>query len=294
MSHHQDAPGLTPPDVDAETAAIHLSDFYVFRAPDDPGATVLVLDVNPFAAAPAFRPDAVYEVCVDTDGDARADIAFRVTFSDSAQPSDQRATVRYETGALADEPGRSGRVLVADAPVSLTPEVRVTTADGSSFFAGLRSDPFFADLAGAADFSFTGTDFFADSDVFAIVLQVPSALVRPASSASRGAVGLWARIGVGDGDDVRQVDRLGNPLVNILFNPEDPDRPYNRAHPADDRATYLSKFTEVLQHAGRSADDARKVAESLLPDVLAYDPDVDGGDPNGHTLTADAVDAASR
>lgn len=60
MSRHQDAPGLTPPDVDPATAAVHISDFYVFRAPDDPDATVLIVDVNLFAAAPAFRADAVY------------------------------------------------------------------------------------------------------------------------------------------------------------------------------------------------------------------------------------------
>lgn len=48
----------------------------------------------------------------------------------------------------------------------------------------------------------------------------------------------------------------------------------------------------MLQHAGRPEPDARRIALSLLPDMLSYDPSADGGDPNGHTLTSGAVDAA--
>lgn len=114
-------------------------------------------------------------MCVDSDDDAHADIAFRVTFTETDSNGDQRATVRYDTGARADEPGAAGRILLDDALVSLGSNAQVThiELDGGGrldFFAGLRSDPFFADLAGAADFNFTGTDFFADSDVFAIAL----------------------------------------------------------------------------------------------------------------------------
>ena len=43
------------------------------------------------------------------------------------------------------------------------------------FFAGLRSDPFFADIEGGANhFQWTGRDSFAGKNVFAIVLEVPN------------------------------------------------------------------------------------------------------------------------
>jgi hypothetical protein len=238
----------------------------------------------------------VYEVCVDTDGDTRADLALRVRFTAATTLHEQHATVSLVAGGSADVPGVDGNVLLSGAPASPGTEAVVTDAEvpGSGllrFFAGRRSDPFFADLAGAADFSFTGTDFFAEHDVFAIALQVPSPLLlgdRPPGT----ALGVWARISLIAGEECQQVDRLGQPLVDILFGGDDPDRPYNRTHPSQDRDRYVDAFTAVLQHAGRSEDEARGVALFLLPDVLRYDPSVDGGDPNGHTLTADAVDAA--
>ena len=48
----------------------------------------------------------------------------------------------------------------------------------------------------------------------------------------------------------------------------------------------------MLEHAGGySPDDARRVARTLLPDVLAYDPGQPASYPeNGRALTDDATD----
>src|SRR5439155_21591888 len=59
MSDHFDGPDFTPAGGDPR---LDLTDLYAFAQPDDPARSVVVLDVNPFAAAPKFHPDAVYKI----------------------------------------------------------------------------------------------------------------------------------------------------------------------------------------------------------------------------------------
>jgi hypothetical protein len=67
----------------------------------------------------------------------------------------------------------------------------VTTAGAYKFFAGIRSDPFFFDLMGfLAGFKFTGSDFFADKNIFGMALEVPNRAVL----GSNPKVGIWARV----------------------------------------------------------------------------------------------------
>src|SRR6267142_1409092 len=62
---------------------------------------------NPLGATTAepFAPEAVYELKIDTDGDAVADIAYRVRFS-SSKGGAQTATLRRVEGAQAAGDGR--------------------------------------------------------------------------------------------------------------------------------------------------------------------------------------------
>jgi len=70
---------------------------------------------------------------------------------------------------------------MARAPVSAGGDVQITTQNGYRFFAGVRSDPWFVDVAGVFnDFQFTGHDYFADRNIFGIVLEVPNAALGPA------------------------------------------------------------------------------------------------------------------
>src|SRR5260370_40919947 len=89
-----------------------------------------------------FAPKALYELKIDTNGDAVADIAYRVRFSSSAD-GPQTATVRRVEGAQAAETGDSGEVMIEAAPVSRGRGARVTGASPYRFFAGCRSEPFF-------------------------------------------------------------------------------------------------------------------------------------------------------
>src|ERR1700687_1112250 len=80
MADHLDAPGLMSPAMDAR---VDITDHYAFQKPADPHRTILILNVNPLAPTHAneFRHDAVYETLVDTNGDAKPEIAFRYRFS---------------------------------------------------------------------------------------------------------------------------------------------------------------------------------------------------------------------
>jgi hypothetical protein len=64
-------------------ARVDICDIYAFRKPEDDSKSVFVLDVNPVAPtfANSFASEAVYELKVDTNEDAVADIAYRFTFS---------------------------------------------------------------------------------------------------------------------------------------------------------------------------------------------------------------------
>src|SRR4051794_19651969 len=109
-----------------------------------------------------FAPEASYEIKIDTNGDAVADIAYRVRFS-SSENGAQTATVRRVEGVQAAETSDSGQVMIEAALVSTGRDARVTEAGEYRFFAGWRSDPFFFDTRGAVnDLQFTGDDFFID------------------------------------------------------------------------------------------------------------------------------------
>ncbi|WP_329500260.1 DUF4331 domain-containing protein [Kitasatospora herbaricolor] len=158
----------------AASAPGDLTDLFVFPAAEA-GRTVLIMNVNPFAPTQgaAFHPDAVYRINIDTDGDDIADLAYSFVFSAPADGR-QTVTVRRATGAEARDHAPGGQAVITDGAVAFGAEPNVLESGGTRFSAGLRSDPFFADLDGIVDeFRWTGNDFGADKNVFGIVLEVP-------------------------------------------------------------------------------------------------------------------------
>src|SRR2546425_5343393 len=88
----------------------------LFRSPDNPDRTVLIMDSNPFTKGNGFHPDAVYRFNIDNDGDSLADAAFSFTFS----PYDngrQTATACYATGTQAQTREPRGDILIEAAEV---------------------------------------------------------------------------------------------------------------------------------------------------------------------------------
>jgi Domain of unknown function (DUF4331) len=306
---HVDAPGLMPPGGNLQ---LDITDVYAFRARN--GNTVLAMNVNGLTA-PGKRPvfasgvpsvartkAATYWFRVDNDGDAAADVNLGVSFSKPRGNGVQTITVT-----------RNGKRLVAGT-TSPGKSVRTNRRGAVRAYAGLRDDPFFFDLDGFINIlskdagkSFLGckgtrTDFFAKKNVSAIVLELPSSMLRGDSS----QIGVWAATTVGR----KQIDRMGRPAVNTVFVPQNPfekDEPYaknqfNAGQPKNDKARFRAEVVDTLQvlfslndSAGdNKGDDAMKIsglADVLLPDILTFDTAKSDGFLNGRRLADDVIDA---
>jgi hypothetical protein len=289
MSHHYSGPDVSFPHGDAR---LDFTDLYAFPKPGSTRKSILIMNVHPSSGInppgptrqDPFASDALYEFKIDTNGDAVADIAYRVRFSPFTDGA-QTATLRRVEGAQAAGVGDGGQTIVEEAPVSLDREARITEAGDHRFFAGWRSEPFFFDAPGALNnFQFTGTDFFIDKDVCSIVLEVPNAAL------GQKAVGLWARTLDGASGSWVQADRGARPSQSI-FLPGDQRNAYLAAAPADD-ARFIAVFAHSLEHiGGYSSEEARRVAGTLLPDIVRFDPTRAASYPsNGRALTDDVLD----
>jgi hypothetical protein len=289
MSHHYSGPDFGFPHGDAR---LDLTDLYAFPKPGDASKSILIMNVHPSAGlnpqGPTtdvpFATEAVYELKIDTNGDAVADIAYRVRFA-TGNGGVQTATLRRVEGAQAAGTGDDGQVIVEGAPVSTGPDTRVTGAGDYRFFAGWRGDPFFFDTLGALNnLQFTGTDYFADADVCSIALEVPNSALSPRK------MGLWARTLDGASGKWVQADRGARPNQTPFLAGEE-NAAYLAAEPADD-ARFVPVFAHALEHTGGyTKAEATRVAGTLLPDVLHYDPTRPASYPdNGRALTDDVVD----
>jgi hypothetical protein len=280
MSHHYSGPDFGFPIGDGR---LDFCDLYAFPKPGDTSKSILIMDVHPSVgvapegptSAEPFAPEAIYELRIDTDRDAVADIAYRVRFSPS------------ENGADAAGMDDGGEAIIEGAPVSTGSEAQVTEAGDYRFFAGWRSDPFFFDVGGALnDFQFTGEDYFADKDVCSIVLEVPN------GELGAEEVGLWHRTLVGaDGGDWTQVERGARTQQVVFLVPNEEKEAYVGGEPADD-ARFVDSIAHGLEHTGGYAPgEAKRLAQTMLPDILPYDHTRPVAYPdNGRLLTDDVAD----
>jgi hypothetical protein len=289
MSHHYSGADFGFPHGDAR---LDFTDLYAFPKPGDAAKSILIMNVHPSVGVNPVGPttddpfavQALYELKIDTDGDFVANIAYRVRFTTDKNGM-QTATLRRVEGAQAAGTGDDGQVIVAGAPVATGPETQVTDAGEYRFFAGWRSDPFFFDVQGALNnLQFTGDDYFADKDVCSIVLEVPN------SALGHGKMGLWARTLDGASGNWVQADR-GARSNQTPFLAGEQNSAYLAAEPADD-ARFVPVFAHALEHTGEyTPEEAKRVAATLLPDVLHFDPKRPASYPdNGRALTDDVVD----
>jgi hypothetical protein len=161
----------------------------------------------------------------------------------------------------------------------------VTDACDYRLFAGWRSHPFFFDTEGALDnLRFTGAEFFADADVCSIVMEIPNSAPGP------GTVGLWHRTFDGTCGVWVQADRGALPS-QAVFLPGDHRADYFGGEPVND-VSFVPVFAHSLEHTGGyTPEEAARVAKTLLPDVLQFDPRLPASYPtNGRALTDDVID----
>ncbi|HEU0294945.1 MAG TPA: DUF4331 family protein [Anaerolineales bacterium] len=277
---HLDAPGLTPPGGDT---SLDITDVYAFQSPSNANKTVLVMGVNPLAGVlndGTFNSAASYEFKIDSDGDAKEDLTYKVTFSGSG--AQQGVTLR-------ELPARGGGSVLASGWTGQN----ISIPGGGWITAGVYDDPFFFDLAGflALDFCTPGTNFFAGLNISAIVLEVPSSWLGSSN------VGVWARTVLND----QQVDRMARPAINTVFIPNNVFEPsgtepsqknaFNSAKPRNDQRDFRGEVVDTLEiFYGAGNPTAQALADFLLPDILTVDTSSAAGFPNGRGLADDVID----
>ena len=125
---------------------------------------------------------------------------------------------------------------------------------------------------------------FVGENVFGIALEVPNTAL-----AGNSPVGLWARTLGADGG---QIDRMGRPAINTVFNKGKDKLKFNRGKPHTDRQRFGDNVVHFLESFGYDPTTANAIMNILLPDLLPYDPSSDLNFPfNGRMLTDDVIDA---
>ena len=298
MADHLDSSTkLTSPNGDPRA---DITDIYIFQKPGDPARSILILNVNPLAPtlADEFQHGAAYDMLIDTSGDARADIGYRITFSPKRHGEQFATVVRTaRVPGKGEHDGERHEVIIEHAPVSFGKTALITGNDDFRFFAGFRSDPFFFDLLAflaGLKFHNPGSDFFIDKNVFGIVLEVPSRR----GLGPNPKVGYWARTLIPAGGHLAHDDQMGL-AINTVFNHGTDKDLFNITPPASQRSavtstgqTFLQNFTSTLETlGGYTASQATGIAEILLPDILTYDYTSSAGFLNGRKLADDVIDA---
>ena len=304
MSHHFDTPTVR------KDPRINVCDLYLF--PGAPGSTAMAMTVNPDAGISApdtFRDEALYAFRFDLNGDAREDLTFKVRFGavehagGDAHQHTQHFEVRRAVGADALK-GAEGVVLAMGETGAIVRDKDI------SVFAGLAPDFFAGDAVAlrafhmalakenrfAAEVWQNRKNFFAQRNVTAIVLEVPTQMI------GRGRIHSWVTASLYGHAPEIQVCRWGLPLMTNVLIPDEVVREiYNRTGPAEDReklAPALSQFTaRVSGLAGSTPNPAeygRQVADRLCPIMLPYelgsDAAFDFAGFNGRALGDDVMD----
>jgi hypothetical protein len=99
-------------------------------------------------------------------------------------------------------------------------------------------------------------------------------------------------------DHLTQVDQMGRPAINTVFNHNNDKNTFNVVPPHHQRRaktasgrTFLDVFTSELESLGAyDAAHARSIAKVLLPDILTFDYSSPKGFLNGRRLRDDVID----
>ena len=224
-SSHREAPLI------AADPKVDNTDVYAFTSPDDASTVTIVASWLPFeepVGGPnfyGFDDDAHYDINIDNDGDAVADIVYEYTFNTTdtrggttflanhgpvTSLGDPNLLVKqtYHLDRLVGSPATlvnggavapsyAGRASMPDY-AALRQEAVIAAGPGRTSFAGQSDDPFFADLRVfdllyGADLKSTGQDTLAGYNVQTIALKIPKSELALGGDGTRNPViGLWS------------------------------------------------------------------------------------------------------
>ena len=261
-----------------------------------------------------------YRFQLQTTGDARPDGFIDITFTPvEGSGGPQTATIELPSGQVFTAPSTRSST-AATAPAQVVTEDPET---GVSFFAGLVDDPFFFDIPGFRRFVASvlagtpdptqlqrGRDSFAGYNVMGIALSVPLSLLQsPNIIRVSGVIRRQETTSVGRRDfetsgRFRQVERLGNPAVNVALIPFSRKDEYNFATPVDDAAgRFVDDIVATLTALGTNATNINILVDVVATrgDYLRLDTRIantgprggtnpEAGFPNGRRLADDTID----
>ncbi|WP_370961890.1 DUF4331 domain-containing protein [Amycolatopsis sp. cg9] len=227
-SSHREAPLISgDPPVDN-------TDVYAFVSPDKPDTVTLIANWYPFEepnGGPTFYPwatDAHYDLNIDNNGDAKADLTYRWDFrtddrrgNDTFLYNDDPVTSLDDpdllfrqtyTLTLIDRPNGRVTTLASGAKVApsnvgpasmpnygvLRNQAVTGIPGGGQSFAGQADDPFFLDLRVfdllyGGNLSEVGQDTVAGYNVNTVALQVPKSALTLAGNPTRNPnIGVWS------------------------------------------------------------------------------------------------------
>jgi hypothetical protein len=276
----------------------------------------------------AFDPLIQYRFDIEQTGDAKADSSILLRFSERTAATDpQTATI-----TLAMKGHKTSSYTAPTTPISFaaTPPAQVLTRNRKNkveFFAGEVDDPFFFDIPGFQRFVASvragspnpavfsrGRDTFAGYNTMGIAFSFPVDLIR--GKADNNVIGvefITSRRtqqpaiksgGFTSKGDWRQVDRMGNPAVNVALIPFLKKSLYNASTPSEDaKGKFASDIIATLKlfgtddaHISALANVAVLKGDYIRLDLTKPNSGPKGGTnpvaayPNGRRLADDTID----
>ena len=238
-----------------------MADVYIFPSMQTAGNVVIAMNVHPLIPAGQgtttyFDPNVLYQVKIDTDGDANIteDLVIQVRFSGTG--ASQRAVV-----AGPYKPYTVGTTAMFARPYPTTGLINTSFSPtpGMTVFTGGRSDPFFFDLAqffailpdrgypaGGQNSPFTtimaadnpmsngfrgfpagsgyntspASDLLPSFNVLSLVFEMPRTMLANAATGTVGKIRVWettSPLGGPPSFQFAQQDRLARPAVNEVL-----------------------------------------------------------------------------
>jgi hypothetical protein len=295
-----------------------------------------------FGSSYHFQENALYQLNFTTRSDARPTAHIDFVFGPFGNNRDcptsapcQRFKAFFPNDVVVE-----GLTTQGTSDATHNPPV-VTTAGNIKIFAGPREDPFFFDLVGfnrtigsnPTDVLFTGVDAFKGKNINAIVVEFPVNMVfrqdkcvGTTTPTFSTPCGLWAVTYLGNVDaddndhhdhdhdhdkpdthrdqDLRQIDRMGNPAVNTALIPAPLKDAFNFGVPQNDAkdfaAAILSQILALDKKFGTCPPTATSAASCnpnvpllasvAVPDILRFASNLPDGYPNGRQLADRTTD----
>lgn len=250
---HGDAPAAS------NDRSSDIADVYAFLDPNDNSKLILGLTLQGFIVPSEasnfgiFDPNVGYLLDLETTGDARADHQIEVTFTEKINSAATPQTVYVGSSFF---PTFSATTTVPNLnPTGPEPVITTDPQTGISVFAGLVDDPFFFDIPGFNRFVASvvagtpnlaalnrGRDSFAGYNALAIAMSIPLSYLNNRVPLNGNSIGVAGRTGRRNPpvpparplQSYTQVDRMGNPAVNVALVPFARKNEYNRASTRDD------------------------------------------------------------